>query len=810
MMNGLDGPWMGRWVPLWAALVVPTACNDDSASVGGASSESSGNGSADSSSSGDASTSSSEVGTSPDTSSEGGSSEESTGDPAPAEPEPMGEGIAAGSGFTCSVRDGALTCWGEGGCGQLGDGAAVSEAPVQVADDRTWESVATGEAHACAIDSDRGLWCWGDGISGQVGDGQVLDDFPVSLHCRTEPMPIAEGQTWARISAGARHTCGVQTDGTLWCWGSNDHGQIGDGAVGGQYQRLVPTEVGGDFWLDVFAGQSHTCGLRSDHVVACWGSGEQLGVEGMSFSSTPIALELSAPIRALAGGGAANHSCAIDVDDRLWCWGGNQFGQLGEGEPTVPTPTLVAGVDAVAEAATYRNTTCVRRSDGAVICFGLGSSGQLGDGMTGQLHASATPIEVAPGTAFGSVAVGGEHACARRDDGVDLCWGSNATGAIGDGTSGPDNARLQPTPALPWGGGPIATGWSSIALGERHGCGIRNDGELSCWGARWFGALGNGDPAEECNLPNSDECAVTTPVPSAAGTWHAPSLGSDFGCALRDDDTLWCWGSNDAGQLGDDAELSAVPLQIENDADWVTVDARASTVCGIRSPGTLWCWGSDLFGQLGQGVVGNDASTPLQVGSEIDWIDVEVGSYGHVCGLRAGGELSCWGRNDYEQLGVDSDGEPVATPTVVAGSWSTIGVGPLGTCAVADAGTMWCWGGATRTAAPEQLGDDADWASVTLLASTGCGLRTDATAWCWGGNGHGQLGNGEVDPEDLVHPPTQVSGVDELQALDAGDSTFCALGSDGIAWCWGTNMYGEQGNDTIFTSGIPREVRDDG
>lgn len=810
MADGWARPGIGRKVVISATLLVG-ACGDDSISASGdASSSESSDGSTPTTSTSATESSSSDDGPAPDgSSSDDGSS--STGDPPPAMPEPVGPGISAGSARACSVADdGVLTCWGHGECGQLGDGRSLTDARVTVAGDHSWRSVAVGATHVCAIDEDAALWCWGDDVAGTLGDGSLPMDPPFEDGCRVTPVPIAEGTTWARVSVGSRHSCGVQTNGTLWCWGDNDYGQIGDGALGSLYFRTIPTEVGGDYWLDVFAGSNHTCALRSDAVVACWGDGAALGVSGLQFSSTPLEVVIDAPIRALARGGDARHTCAIDVDDRVWCWGDNSWGQLGDASALGETPSLVPSLGDVADVSLRAGTSCVQTTDGTVSCFGYGGNGQLGDGIASSQHHSPTPLVVASGSSFTSTSVGDSFACARRDDGVELCWGDNDDGQIGDGTSGPDNARLQPTPAMPWGGGPVAMGWSSVALGEHHACATREGGALWCWGSRFDGALGNGDAADDCTLAHPLSCSTTTPIASAPGTWHGVRLGDAFGCAIRDDDTLWCWGRNDAGQLADDVETSAVPLQIEDAVDWIAVDAGGATVCGIRGTGTLWCWGADLFGQLGQGVIGNDSATPLQVGSDSDWTDVAVSRYGHVCGVRAGGELSCWGRNDYGELGTGSDSEPIATPTIVDGSWSAIAVSAAGSCAVAQDGTMWCWGGLDETAAPHQIGTDSDWTTVAMAVGAACGLRTDGSAWCWGSNAYGELGNGVVDLEPTVHPPTMIANVVDWLALSGGESTFCGLRSDGLLWCWGHNSYGQQGNDTIFVSGTPREVRDDG
>jgi alpha-tubulin suppressor-like RCC1 family protein len=455
-----------------------------------------------------------------------------------------------------------------------------------------------------------------------------------------------------------------------------------------------------------------------------------------------------------------------------------------------------------------------------MFCLGLGGAGVLGDGSSEQ-HLSGVPMQIPIDAPIETMGLGLTHACARTRDGVTRCWGDNGSGQIGDGTSGPDNERLVPTPAVPWGGGPIATGWTAAALGPSTACGLR-EGAPWCWGSRAAGALGNDDDVE-CQVSDPTECSLTTPVEVAGtGVFSTLSVGSSFACALRDDGTLWCWGSNELGQLGNDDEAALVPVQVGAQNDWTDVDVGGGSTCGLRSPGSLWCWGDDEFGELGDGTAGEFSTTPTQVGADADWIDVVVGMH-HVCGLRAGGTLACWGHNLHGQLGIGAETEePMPTPSVVAGTWTSVALGRSHTCAVADDGTAWCWGlnndgdvdpaGPAIVPAPVQVGVDADWQSLALGESFTCGLRTDGTAWCWGSNYYGQIGNGEVlfDSDAFVDEPTMVADIDDWLTITADNSTACGVRSDATVSCWGQNHYGQQGNDTIFTSGVPREVRDDG
>ncbi len=771
------------------------------------------------------------------TSSGGGSSDDgldttadgtTTGDPPPPEIDPIPDppGLAANAFGTCLVDDdGIMTCWGDGNCGLLADGDDIPKPPAQTAVDWSWASIRSGRAHSCGIADDRSLWCWGDGRDGKVGDGVLDDGFPLDF-CRFELMEVAPGSTWARVSLGWDHSCGVQMDGTLWCWGSNDAAQIGDGAVGPLFSRLVPVEVGGTAWIDVYAGDAHTCGLDGAGVTWCWGSNNDgaLGVQDVNFSSVPVEVPGLPAFRELAGGGSGRNTCGITMDGAAWCWGENQFGAAGVGvEGPVFMPTDIELPAPAAGLYMGINTACAWADSGQAWCWGLGSAGQLGDGVAEQGHTVATPIAL-PGDSWIDLVSGVQHVCGRTSDGQTLCLGENSAGQLGDETSGADNGRLVPVVVGQWGGGPVASDWADGTHGGSHACGRRLDGSLWCWGQRSNGQLGNADPLDDCSPANPSGCVVTTPLavsPAGAGAWQQLELGTWHGCALQDDGTLWCWGENGAGQLGNAGVDAPVPTQVGAASDWLAIDLGDVSTCGIRSPGSLWCWGGNNSGVLGIGDTGSNETAPVQVGIQTDWTAVAMSASTHGCGIRNGDSLWCWGGNTFGQLGQGTTSD-VELPSQVPGSWSTVGVGSRHTCAVATDGGLWCWGRAedgelgtgptgddAMSTTPVQVGVATDWVQITAGGFTSCGRRSDGTAWCWGSNSSGQLGQGMVDSPEIAAAPLQVGIDTDWVDLSAWNSTVCGRRGNEL-WCWGQNGDGRQGNDTIFTMGTPREVRDDG
>ena len=741
--------------------------------------------------------------------------DESTGEPPPPDidPEPDPPGLASAWWTTCHVQeDGTMTCWGDGSCGISGNGGTYAIAPTPTATDNTWASMDGGVEHACAIAQDRSLWCWGNGHDGKVGDGVLDDGLPFEA-CRLELMEVAAGTEWARLSLGWDHTCGVQTDGTLWCWGNNEVGQIGDGAVGSSFNRIVPTQIGSDDWLDVYAGQEHSCGLHSSGAVWCWGWGfdGELGMENVDFSSTPVEVPGLPPMVSLATGGTSTSTCALTEDGTPWCWGENASGVTGLGtEERVFMAAPVELPEPVIEIHVSQNTACALSEGGGLWCWGTGSQGQLLDGVVEPGHMSTTPVAI-PGDDWIDVAAGVQHICGRNGAGETLCWGNNDTGQVGDGTSGPDNHRIDPVPVGPWGGGTVADDWVAGSSGQAHSCGLREDGSMWCWGSRASGRLGNDDANDDCSPANPGDCIVTTPVavtPMGGAAWEAPRVGQGHTCARQTDGSLWCWGANGSGQLGFAGDDALVPTQVGAAIDWTMVEIGAGSTCGLRAPGTLWCWGSNSFGALGNGTEGGNDPNPTQVGAATNWDSVSMSGGSHACGLR-GDQLWCWGRNNFGQLGLGFDGDPVTAPTPVTGTWSAVSAGGFETCAIATNGSLWCWGVDDPIVdTPTQLGTDTDWVQVATGGSTSCGRRADGSLWCWGDNRFGQLGQGTVDDPPDSATPLQVGTDTDWLDISVYDGTACGRRGSTL-WCWGNSLSGQQGNDTVFVSGTPREVRND-
>ena len=348
------------------------------------------------------------------------------------------------------------------------------------------------------------------------------------------------------------------------------------------------------------------------------------GIAGSgSCSGTLSRLPPSVATTVAAGG---NHTLAIRDDGTLWAWGFNTSGQLGIGTPGVDRvllPTQVGTARNWTRVSAATQHTVALRADGSLWAWGWNTSGQLGDGTT---SSTLSPVRIGTANDWSAIAAGSFHTVALRRNGTLWAWGSNGLGQLGDGTVG---QRLVPTQVG------TASDWVAIAAGREHTLAVKSDGSLWAWGGNANGQLGDGT-----TINRTEPTRVGT-----ASNWKGVAAGIRYSLAVGTDGTLWAWGQNNSGQLGDGtANTRFVPTQVGTSTDWAAVMAGAfDTSLALKSDGTLWGWGNNGLGQLGNGTTAN-ASAPAQIGTANDWIAAAVGAQ-HVVGIRADGSLWAWGYN---------------------------------------------------------------------------------------------------------------------------------------------------------------------
>ncbi|MCP8614531.1 InlB B-repeat-containing protein, partial [Bifidobacterium asteroides] len=367
-----------------------------------------------------------------------------------------------------------------------------------------------GYSHAAAIGSDGNLYAWGSNGSGQLGDGTTTSrDRPVMVQ---KPQGAPQGFTWKQASLGNAFTAAIGSDGNLYAWGLNSSGQLGDGTT---TSRSTPTLVAkpqgaaqGFAWKQASLGGAHAAAIGTDGQLYAWGGNGngQLGDGTATSRTTPtlVAKPQGAPAgfawkQASLGNG---HSAAIGSDGQLYAWGGNYYGQLGDGTATSrSTPVMVGKPQGAPQGFAWKQAslgnafTAAIGSDGNLYAWGLNSSGQLGDGTTTSRSTPAPagkPQGAAKGFAWQQASLGCNHAAAIGTDGQLYTWGSNSSGQLGDGTT---TSRSTPAPAGKPQGAPQGFAWQQASLGDGATAAIGTDGNLHTWGSNSSGQLGR-SPAE--------------------------------------------------------------------------------------------------------------------------------------------------------------------------------------------------------------------------------------------------------------------------------------------------------------------------
>ncbi|MFN8580648.1 MAG: hypothetical protein U0163_06665 [Gemmatimonadaceae bacterium] len=356
-------------------------------------------------------------------------------------------------------------------------------------------------------------------------------------------------------------------------------------------------------------------------------------------------VSFSADRMLVAAGG--RHSCFVGDGGKLYCWGNNERGQLGDGSfEARQEPTPVVSDVTFSQVAAGIWHTCGIATTGEVYCWGSNDAGQLGDGSTA---ARATPAHVGS-TTFRSVRTGQAHTCGLARAGTVLCWGANAYGQLGDGSR---STKTSPSAvSLPLPAGAVTAGWS-------HSCAITTDGTAYCWGRNSAGQLGDGTTTDR-----------GTPAPvSTALKFVSIAAGREHTCAVTTAGETYCWGRNSYGQLGAGSAAAATatsPVAVETEATASVVVAGADHSCIRTRDGRALCWGRNVYGQVGDGT-SVDRSKPVSPRGGLTFTSINA-TASHTCGTTTSGDAYCWGFNIDGQLGSGNSDNAVAPVKVSATS----------------------------------------------------------------------------------------------------------------------------------------------
>ncbi|MEQ1722018.1 MAG: hypothetical protein ABL930_02500 [Pseudobdellovibrio sp.] len=568
---------------------------------------------------------------------------------------------------TCFIKKDDLPyCMGNNESGQLGDGTTTSRnTAVAVAGvSGVFTDVQVQALFGCALKNDGTVWCWGNNAQGQLGDNTLVSHYAAAQ--------VLNITTATKIEVQTSAVCALLANQTVWCWGVNTSGQLGDATL---VNKKTPVQsVGVTNITNLTCGAAHCYALKTDGTVWAWGVGSlyRLGNSSTATISTPFQISGLTNIVKLYSTTASGY--AIDVSGVVYSWGYNVTGQLGDGthnNQAVPTVMaglpanldyLVAGTNEVCAVATNKSLTCVGAVTGSNI-----------DNVTGNFFAPVGNLLVS------SISSGMSNAsCAVTTTGGLKCWGRNDNNNLN--IIGTDGLYRTPTDVPGF-----SSGVQEVDALNTSFCFLKTDGTVWCWGTGASGQLGNNTLLNSAVAVQATGLSLVNNIES----------GLDHTCALKSDQTLWCWGANTFGQVGNNSPtIQKIPVQVLTSVSKFSVGRNNS--CAVKTDGTAWCWGANDSGQVGNGLLTNTL-VPTQVSAlGITAVDIAVG-YDSVCATTAT-NIFCWGENEFGQLGNNTFVNSL-TPVQVSnlsGTITSIAGSPSGHyCVLMNEASVikaYCWG----------------------------------------------------------------------------------------------------------------------
>lgn len=656
--------------------------------------------------------------------------------------------IASGGKTSCGLLTGfnLLGCWGENNNGQLGIGS-TTRSQLTLVDIGVVSQYSVGENHTCAVTSSGGLKCWGSNSQYQLGDGtNTVKNTPQSVSSLSSGV--------AYVSAGSMHTCAVTTGGGAKCWGYQaSYYQLGDGTTS---TRTTPVDVTGltSGVAKIAAGSNHTCALTTGSGLKCWGYGPAVGDGTGGTKTTAVNVTgLTSNVSDIVSG--EDFSCALTTSGGVKCWGINTSGRLGDSTVTqrnapVDVTGLTSGVKAISTSSGSTHA-CAITSTNNMVCWGGNASGQLGNGTT---TASSSPVSVLGVGTVKSISVGIGHSCAILLGTNELkCWGSNASTQLGNGKTIDSLSAISPLyPPNSESGVP------KIYTGPKHSCMTYAD-QLYCWGANNYGQLGQGTASSyEMTAMKS---VISYPLDKVV-------IGEEHTCVLLKGGALSCFGRNNRGQLGDGTNTnrtSPYKVILSNVNNFAAGDAFTCANGGMG----MKCWGANSDGQLGDGTY-TDQNVPTAVLTNKNFTG-DIFANGRTVCANAGGNSYCWGDNGSNQFGLGYNGISSSnTPVQLSMTFKEMGIGQ------------------------EHI----------------CGIRTIGetnSLYCSGYNNYGQLGSSDGDKEVFYPVQNLPAELKNPVGLQVGQYHSCARDEgSGKLFCWGRNNYGQLGQARFATTFSPKYV----
>ncbi|WP_027400397.1 RCC1 domain-containing protein [Anaerovorax odorimutans] len=788
--------------------------------------------------------------------------------------------MSAGEYYTVFLKkDGTIWSWGANDKDQLGNGndEDMNKIPQKIEVTGTFQSVATGQYHTLALKDNGTVWTWGGNSNGQLGDG--------TKNSHNKPVAIEGASGFSAIAAGRYHSLALKKDGSVWAWGYNNKGQLGLGS-NAEDKVLEPTKIEGlDGVIALAGGCYHSIALKEDGSVWTWGYNYygQLGDGTTTSHNSPTKIEGLTDVVMISSG--EDFCLAMKKDGSVYSWGKNDYGQLGNdtvGSKSL-VPVQVAGesgqgnLSSVTSIAAGKRNGAALISDGTVKTWGYNRWGQLGDGTSDYSAKSKVPINVTGISGVIAIALGDDHALALKKDGSLWSWGHNDVGQLGNGFGGntfdmclvptktlisdyPDkivpvwtDANLEGVDLAPdsltlqWSGASDDSGIKEYYVyqddllidtvsGDKNSCDIRNLEKGKTYNFKV--------QASDISDNNSTDGPTVTLIAGGSATQQA---GFDFSLSspacstisisdkrivnlicnnIQPDTVNLKW--NLPSKLNDNY-ISYIKLSKKHSGEQIDIHPEELVYSDSENKVTLEFkkslepftsyiieMGPDLSvdngDRLGKTYAWEFTTMPKDgIQSKI----ISAGE-GYSLAVKSDGSVWSWGDSANCRLGrnkiIDSK-----VPAQLKGinGFTALSAGRYHSLALRNDGTVWVWGGNNyrqlgdkndeEREQPYQLQDFRDVVSIGAGYYHSLAVKSDGSVWSWGNGSSGQLGLGD-NAENKIDTPTKIEGFVNAKSVYGGDSHTLCLKKDGTIWTWGKNTYGQLGDGSTSSKKSPQQV----
>ena len=647
----------------------------------------------------------------------------------------------------------------------------VSLSPAQAVDSASpvYSPVSASNSATCAIRASAIVYCVGLNDYGQLGNG--------SKDSITEPAQVTGLPQAISVSLGKTSACAIAANSNIWCWGDNSYGQLGVSTQ--QISAYGAIDTGLASATAISVGDAFACAIRNS-AVWCWGDNSK-GQLGHS-TSMPAQVALPSPARQVSAG--SNFGCALLSDNSVWCWGANEVGQLGRGSTSISEGMPAKVLQNATAISAGLNSACALLSDSTVACWGSNSNGQLGNAS---LVDSSSPVSVTSITGATQVSVGSKFACTIVAVNAVYCWGKNDQGQLGIATKIDSSIRVPSKLKLA----------VYLSAGAAHLCALDTAGNINCVGSDEHGEWGsvassavalkaNATQVSAISAGTDETCAIKSPNGSLAcfGSFNANldqvndvsqvDVGDESACYVRTDHTVWCFGANNGGELGDGTITDRpAPVQVAGLANITQVAVGYRHACAVSADGLAYCWGSNTKGQLGTADT-KDYRTPQAVVGLVNVAGITAGHW-HTCAWLNDGSDYCFGDNSKSQVGSNN-----------LKSVNSMSLSDYGTCALKSDKSVTCWGLNTDLQSPSNTGV-TNAVAIYSAGSQNCAVLQGGATSCWG------------------KPSMPVSNLGNVAQLALGNGFVCGL-ANSVMSCLGTNSLGQLGSSFGFRSIAIQEV----